>query len=104
MLKRINTKQLFYLSLVISCFFLIIFFNDYFTRPRFVEILIGFLGELLIIPMILIVLPVTFYISLKQVFNDRFLLKKYSFWSFLILLINLLLVWGSVIFFYSNKY
>jgi len=93
MLEKINNKKLFYLSFCIAGYFLLLFINAYIIKSNF--ILIGIFQELLTIPM-LIVLLFLFILSVKYSVADKFRIKKYSFWTFLILLVTILLTFGSL--------
>lgn len=97
MLKRLKPKQLCYISLILSCFFLLTYFSHYYAGLRLVEFLLGAIVECLFFPTVLLVLPVAFYLSLKHVIKDKWSPKTYSFYAFVILLLNLILVWGSLI-------
>jgi len=93
MFKKINIKKLFYLSFCIAGYFLLLGINAFIVKSNF--ILIGFFQELLTIPM-LIVLLIVFILSVKYSVDDKFRIKKYSFWTFLISSVTLLLTFGSL--------
>ncbi len=100
MLKRLKPKQVFYISLIISSFFLLICFSHYFVGSKFSKNLMGIIAESLFIPMTLVVLPVAFFVSLKHLTQDKWSPKTYSFYAFVILLVNLVLVWGAIVYTY----
>jgi hypothetical protein len=87
-----NSKKLFYASLVVVGYFLFLFLNAYLIKSKFV--LIGVFQELITIPMLLGQL-ILFGFSIKYSISDKFSMKKYSTWSFIILLVSILSTWGS---------
>jgi len=93
MQKKIITQKLFYLSLCVAGYFVLLWINAY--AIKFNLALIGFFQELLTIPL-LIVLLFLFILSVKYCIDDKFRIKKYSFWTFFTLLITILLSFGSL--------
>ncbi|HTO16343.1 MAG TPA: hypothetical protein VLZ83_11260 [Edaphocola sp.] len=94
MYEKISNKNLFYFSLGIAGYFLLLFVNAYIIKSDF--ILIGVFQELLTIPMLIIQLFLLF-ISIKHCIKDEFRIKEYSFWAFSILLVSNLSTLGSLI-------
>lgn len=94
-IKIISEKTLFWISVAIALFFCLLCLNAYCVKSDF--ILIGWLQELLTIPCILLqflFLILSIFYSIK----DKFSVNRYSFWSFIILLITNLFVICSFIF------
>lgn len=85
---------MFFCTLSVAGYFGLLFLNGYVIRSNFV--LIGVFQELLTIPLILLQLLLLVVGAIHCV-SDRFRIRTYSFWSFIILLIMNSLVFGSFI-------
>jgi hypothetical protein len=94
MREILNEKILFYLSVTIGVYFILLSLDAYVLKSG--NILVGIIRESLTIPMlilqiILLVLAITYCIQ------DRFRINEYSFWAFSILIISNLLTLGSIL-------
>lgn len=92
MINKINIKFLFYISLVLLGYFSLLYLNGYIIKSD--SFVIEFLQELLTVPMLLIEL-VLFFLALVLWVRDKFSVKSYSFWTFLIVFISSFFTWGS---------
>lgn len=93
--KIISEKKLFWISFAVVGYFCLLYLNAYFIKSDLV--LIGWFQELLTIPFILFQF-ILLILSILYNTKDKFRVNRYSFWSFLILLINNLFVICSFIF------
>ena len=83
---QINDKTLFYTSILISCYFILLLLNAYVIKSE--NVVVGFLQELFTIALLILQL-VLLFVSIKHwAVKDNFLMRKYSFWTFLILFIS----------------
>ncbi len=87
-----NNKRLFILSLIALGYFTLLFLNGYVIKSDF--IIIGVIQEITTIPMLLFVLFL-FYFSIKFCSENKFSLRKSSFWSFAILTCLVTIIIGS---------
>ena len=87
-------KSMFLASLVISLYVFLLYFNTYILCWNFV--LIGVLQEMLTLPTMLLELVLLFFTVKEFIFN-KFHLKSYSFATLIILLVNIILTWGSLL-------
>lgn len=93
--KIISEKKLFWISFAVVGYFCLLYLNAYFIKSDLV--FIGWFQELLTIPFILFQF-ILLILSILYNTKDKFRVNRYSFWSFLILLINNLFVICSFIF------
>jgi hypothetical protein len=94
LLEKFSTKRLFFVSLGVAGCFCLLCLNAYIVKSDFV--LIGVFQELLTLPLMLIQLAL-FVLSIMYCMNDKFRIKSYSLWTFLILLVSNSLFLGSII-------
>ena len=92
MIKKINIKFLFYTSLVLLGYFSLLYLNGYVIKSD--AFAIQFVQELLTVPMLLVEF-ILFFLALTLWIRDKFSVKHYSFWTFLIVFISSLFTWGS---------
>ena len=95
MLEKFAGKKFFFVSISVVGFVCFHILNWYILHLEF--IFIRFFGELLMFPLIFLVQPVLFVLSIVYCINDKFRIKSYSFWSFLILLVSNSFTIGSFI-------
>lgn len=88
-------KLIFIISLIITVYFLSLFLNAYVIE--FENGLFRFIGELITIP-ILIGQLFVLVISIKYTIEDKFSLKTYSFWAFILSGITSIWTFTSLIF------
>ena len=93
-MEKIGSKSLFYLSLCIVLYFSFLFANAYIIKSD--NIIIGYIQNTITIPMLLTQL-ILFIISVKHCIRDKFKLREYSFWAFVILFISNIVTLGSII-------
>lgn len=92
MVEKFTGKIFFFVSLCVVGYFCLLCLNAYVVKSDF--ILIGFVQELLTLPLILFQL-VLFILSILHCMKDQFRIKRYSFWSFFVLLVSNLFVFIS---------
>ena len=83
------SSVLFHVIWLSSVYFGLLALNHYVIQSRFV--LFGIIQELVTIPLMLIQLPL-FVSSFVYCVKDSFNIKSYSFWSFVISLVNCVLI------------
>jgi hypothetical protein len=96
-IKKTNNKReiiIFSLCIISLIYFTLLFSNTYFFN--FQHLLIGVFQEILTIPF-LIGLLVLLIFSIKDGLSNKFSFKHYSIWSLLILIIIIIITWGSFI-------
>ena len=98
--KKFAGKKFFILSLCVVGYMCSLFMNAYVFKSDFV--LFGFFYELLNFPLIFLGQPALLVISVFYCIKDKFRIKSYSFWSFIILLISNVFVFGS--FYYPSLF
>ena len=91
MFKKINNNQLFITSLIISGYFAFLFLNAYVIKLE--NVIIGVIQELVTIPALLILLFL-FFFSIKRSIRDKFSIKEYSFWAFVVLFVTVIVTFG----------
>ena len=91
MFKKINNNQLFITSLIISGYFAFLFLNAYVIKLE--NVIIGVIQELVTIPALLILLFL-FFFSIKRSIRDKFSIKEYSFWAFVVLFVMVIVTFG----------
>ncbi len=89
-----KTKQLFYLSLIIIVYFVILITNAYIIKCE--NTLVRVIQEYLTLPILLSQL-VILGVSIKFVMEDKFKVKTYSFWTFVLMFISSLCTFLSII-------
>lgn len=90
--EKFAGKIFFFVSLCVVGYFCLLCLNIYIVKSDF--ILIGIFQELLTLPLILFQL-VLLVLSILNCIKDKFRIKAYSFWSFLVLLVSNLFVLTS---------
>ena len=90
----ITPKILFYVSLCVIGYFCLLCMNAYIIKSNF--FLIGVLQEILTLPLLFIQF-VLLFVSMQYCFNDKFKIKSYSLWTFILLLISNFYFLGSFI-------
>lgn len=85
-------KKFFFVCLGIVGYFCLLFLNTYVFKSDFV--LIGIVQEAATLPLILFQLAL-FVLSILFCIKDKFRVKTYSFWSFLVLLGSNLFILNS---------
>lgn len=94
MSEIINSKTLFYISLIIAGYFVLLCINAYIIKSE--RVLIGIIQEMLTIPMLIIQI-FSFFLSIKYCIKNKFRIKEYSFAAFSILLVSNLSTLGSLV-------
>ncbi len=94
MLKKISDKNVFYISLVVVIYFIFLYVNSYIVKAEYV--LIGVLQESLTIPM-LIIQFILLIIVINRCISNKFDVKTYTFFAFIMLIVNSLFVLFSFI-------
>ena len=94
LLDKFTSKRLFFVSLAVAGYFCLLCLNAYVVRSDFV--LIGVFQELLSLPLLLFQLALLFF-SIMHCVKEKFRIKTYSLWTFLILLISNSFFLGSII-------
>ena len=94
LLEKFTSEKLFFVSLAVVGYFCLLCLNAYVIKSSFV--LIGVFQELLTLPLLLFQL-VLLVLSIMHCINDKFRIKTYSLWTFLILLISNSIFLGSII-------
>ena len=89
-----NEKILFYLSVVIGAYFILLGLNAYVIKSE--HVIMGVIREMVTIPIILIQIILLVF-SIKYCLNNRFNIREYSFWAFSILLLTNLLILGTIV-------
>ena len=84
--EKFTGKLFFFVSLGVVGYFCLLFLNFYFIKANF--ILIGVFQELMTFPLLFLYQPMLLVLSILHCIKDKFRIKTYSFWSFLILLIS----------------
>ena len=87
-------KFLFYLSLGVVGYFCLVCLDTYVIKSDFV--LIGVFREMLTLPLLLFQLVLLVF-SIINCIKEKFRIKTYSFWSFLVLLVSNSIFLGSLI-------
>ena len=83
---KLTNRKLFYASVFISCYFILLTLNQYFVRLKYV--IIGVVQELLTIPLLILQLVLLFIAIKRWATEDSFSVIKLPFWAALVLLIN----------------
>ena len=94
MKKLFEGKTLFFVSLGVVGYFCLVCLNTYIVKSDFV--LIGVFQEMLTLPLLLFQL-VLLVLSVINCIKDKFRIKTYSFYSFIILLVSNSYFLGSLI-------
>lgn len=92
--EKFTGKIFFFVSLCVVGYFCLLCLNTYIVKSDFV--LIGIFQELLTLPLILFQLMLL-VLSAFHCMKDKFRVKTYSFWSFLVLLAGNLFVINSFV-------
>jgi hypothetical protein len=95
MVKQSASKGFFFLSLGVVGYFCLLSLNNYVIKSTFV--LIGVFQEMLTLPLLFLVQPILLVLSVKYCIKDKFRIKTYSFWSFVILLVSNSFLIGSFV-------
>tara|TARA_B100001063_G_C16685260_1_gene513974 strand:- start:482 stop:775 length:294 start_codon:yes stop_codon:yes gene_type:complete len=82
---KLNGRLLFYLSIFISGYFLLLLLNEILLKLDY--ILIGFIVESFSISLLLLQF-ILLFVSFIYWKKDNFSIKNYSFWAFLILILS----------------
>ncbi|SKB71095.1 hypothetical protein SAMN05660776_2632 [Salegentibacter holothuriorum] len=85
MIKGLSSKRLFYISLFIVGYFGFLYLNYHLFKLNY--ILLGVVMEMITIPLALAQF-ILLIISFRYWRKEHFRIKNYSFWAFLILLLN----------------
>lgn len=94
-IKLFSEKKLFWISLAVILYFCLLYLNAYCVKSEIV--LIGWFQELLTIPFILFQF-ILLILSILYCIKGKFRVNSYSFWSFIILLINtLFVIWSFLL-------
>lgn len=91
-MKNLSTKRLFYLSIFIAGYFGFLYLNYHIFKIHY--IIIGFIMEMITIPLGLAQV-VLLVIAFQYWRREKFSIKRYSFWAFLILFLNSFWTIGS---------
>ena len=94
MKNLLTSKRLLFVSLAVVGYFCLLSLNAYIIKSDFV--LIGVFQELLTLPLLLLQL-VLLVLSVMHCIKDKFRIKTYSLWTFLVLLISNSIFIGSII-------
>jgi hypothetical protein len=89
-----TSKVLYYFSWFSSIYFILLALNQYVIKSKFV--LIGVVQELITLPIMFaqfVICITSFIFGAKANFN----IKEYSFWAFVISLLNSLIVIGTIL-------
>lgn len=90
--EKFAGKMFFFVSLCVVGYFCLLCLNAYVVKSDF--ILIGVFQELLTLPLIFFQLVLLVF-SILHCLKDKFRIKTYSFWSFIVLLVSNLFVFTS---------
>ena len=91
-------KKLFFASLGVVgyfCFLILDYYILHIDKP--IKHLIQFIHELIGLPLLFLVQPTLLVFSIIHCVKDKFRIKTYSFWSFLILLVSNAYFGGGII-------
>lgn len=92
--EKISAKTLFFASFGVVAYFCLLYLNANIIRSDLV--LIGAFQEMFTLPLLLIQLAL-FVLSIMYSINDKFRIKSYSLWAFLILLVSNSFFWVSLV-------
>ena len=99
MTGKFTGKTFFFVSLGVVgyfCFFILNWFIcQFYNDIAILRIIIGFIQELTMLPMLFLIQPGLLVFSIIHCIRERFRLRSWAFWSFLILLISNLFCLGS---------
>ena len=95
MSEKLVGKGFFLMSLSVVGYFCLLYLNAYVIKADFV--LIGFFQEILTFPFLILVQPTLLVLSFVSFVENKFRIKTYSFWSFLILLVSNVFFLGDFI-------
>ena len=91
-INKISGKRLFFAILCVVGYFILLlagwFINSLNKGIDFILNILGFFHEILLFPLMFIVQPALLVLSIIHCIKEKFRIKSYSFWSFLILLIS----------------
>jgi len=93
MYEVFTPKRLFFVSLGVVGYFCLLYLNAYVVKSDFV--LIGVFQEMLTLPLLFAQLAL-WVVSIIYSIKEKFRVKSYSFWTFLILLLNNTFCIGSL--------
>ena len=100
MMKRLAGKGFFFVSLGVVGYFGFLLLDYYVFHIDNITIIhiIRFFGEILTLPLMFLFQPALLVLSIMLCVKDKFRIRTYSFWSFLILLVSNAFCIGSFIF------
>ena len=92
------------MSLAVVLYFCFLMLDYFFIHieNKFIVFFIRFFGEMITFPLLFLVQPAFLFLSIIYCIKEKFRIKSWSFWSFLILLISNLFCIGTF-FFPINK-
>ena len=89
MIEKFKSKRFFFVTLgVVGYFCLLLLVSNIKIDNVFITQIIRFVGEITLLPLMFLVIPALLILSIIYCIKDKFRIKNYSFWSFLILLIS----------------
>ena len=83
---KLTNRKLFYASVFISCYFILLTLNEYLMESE--HVMVGVVRELFTIPLLILQLVLLFIAIKRWVTEDSFSVRKLPFWAALFLLIN----------------